>query len=182
LLFALALLVTWSCHSRKVAIPPPAPTNPEPAKIEPAPTAITPVTITPSQPVPLPKTTTRTSDFDLGEIYFQNGKYDRAASHFEAFLKADPKSKNRDRALYYLGLARALISDSGRAETAFKKLISEFPKSQYKKSAEYILLLEAQIEKLKAEAKDQDDKVKRLSEELQKLKDIDMQRRPSRTE
>ncbi len=113
---------------------------------------------------------------------FQAGKYVEAAKSYEAFLGEDPKARDRDKALYYLGLARALTSDSSRAEAAFKRLISQFPRSQYKSPAQFILNLQEQIEKLKLEVKDLDDKVKRLSEELQKLKDIDMQRRPSRTE
>jgi TolA-binding protein len=134
------------------------------------------------EPVPLKKTITTQSNFDLGEMNFQIGNYGRAANYYEAFLKDSPKAKDRDRALYYLGLARAITLDSGRAETAFKRLISEFPKSQYKNPAEYILGLQAKIEGLRTEMKDRDEKIKRLSEELQKLKDIDMQRRPSRSE
>lgn len=168
-------------------VPAPAPTNPEPAKIEPAASVITSPTATPSQPatlepVPSPKTSATSNNLDLGDMSFQTGNYPRAAKFYEAYLSALPKEKNRDKALYYLGFARALSSDSGRAETAFKRLISEFPKSQYRNPAEYILGLQAQIEKLKSDVKDRDDKVQRLSEELQKLKDIDMQRRPSRTE
>jgi hypothetical protein len=187
LFFALALLVTWSCHTSKVVVPAPLPANPEPAKIESPPVAIIPATITPSEPAtvepePSKKTTTMASNFDSGEKNFQTGNYLRAAYYFDAFLKADPKSIDRERAMFYLCIARALSPDSSRAETTFKRLVSEFPKSQYKKPAEVILDLQAQIEKAKTEAKDLDDKVKRLSEELQKLKDIDMQRRPSRTE
>jgi tetratricopeptide (TPR) repeat protein len=187
LVFALVLLLSWSCHNRRVAIPPPVPTNPEPVKSAPIPTAITPPTIVPTEPAtlepaPLKTTITTQSNFDLGEMNFQIGNYSRAANYYEAFLKDSPKAKDRDRALYYLGLARAITLDSGRAETAFKRLISEFPKSQYKNPAEYILGIQARIENLKSEVKDRDEKIKRLSEELQKLKDIDMQRRPSRSE
>jgi methyl-accepting chemotaxis protein len=46
--------------------------------------------------------------------------------------------------------------------------------------AELILGLQAQIEKLKSDVKERDDRIKRLSDELQKLKDIDMQHRPTR--
>jgi hypothetical protein len=187
LIFALVLLVSLSCHNRKVLVPSPVPAIPESAKIKPAPPAITPPANTPSQPAtlepaPLKKTITTTSSLELGEMNFQTGNYPRAAYYYDAFLKDSPKAKDWDRALYHLGLARALTSDVGRSETALRRLVSEFPKSQYKNSAEFILSLQGQIEKLKSEVKDRDDKVKRLSEELQKLKDIDMQRRPSRTE
>jgi outer membrane protein assembly factor BamD (BamD/ComL family) len=115
---------------------------------------------------------------------FQAGNYRQAARFFEAFLSASPKSKNRDQALFHLGLCRTLANDSSRdlrqAEAAFKRLIAESPRSQYRHEAEFILGLEAQIEKLKSDAREREDKIKRLSEELQKLKEIDMQRRPSR--
>jgi tetratricopeptide (TPR) repeat protein len=180
-ILAFALLICWSCH-RKTAVSPPIPTKiPETAKIEPPP-AITPPTIPPVQeplpkPIPpaqepLPKPITTPSRFDLGEKSFQLGNYAKAAKYYEAFLNAFPKAKNRDTALYHLALCRALASDSSRdlnqTEAALKKLISEYPKSRLKDQAEFILGLISQTEK--------------LSEELQKLKDIDMQRRPSRTE
>jgi tetratricopeptide (TPR) repeat protein len=183
-ILAFALLISWSCH-RKTAVSPPIPTKiPETAKIEPPP-AITPPTIPPAKeplpkPIlpakePLPKPIDTPSSFDLGEKSFQLGNYAKAAKYYEAFLNAFPKAKSRDAALYHLAFCRALASDSSRdlnqTEAALKKLISEYPKSQLKDQAEFILELLSQTEK-----------AKRLSEELQKLKDIDMQRRPSRTE
>jgi tetratricopeptide (TPR) repeat protein len=182
-ILAFALLVSWSCH-RKTAVSPPIPTSiPETTKIEPPP-AITPPTIPPAK-APPPKPITTPSSFDLGETSFQLGKYARAAKYYEAYLKASPK-ENRDTALYHLALSRALASDSSRdlnqTGAALKKLISEYPKSQFKDQAEFILGLINQTEKLRLEVKERDEKAKRLNEELQKLKDIDMQRRPSRTE
>jgi TolA-binding protein len=115
---------------------------------------------------------------------FQEGKYRQAALSFEEFLSSNRESKDRAQALFHLGMSRALANDSSRdlrrAEDAFKRLVSEFPDSPYAKQAEFILGLQAQIEKLKSDAKERDDRIKRLSEELQKLKEIDMQRRPSR--
>ena len=116
---------------------------------------------------------------------FQLGNYAQAARSFEAYLSASSKSKNRDQALFHLGLSRILANDSGRdlrqADAAFRRLITEFPESKYKDQAEFILGLQAQIERLRSDVKERDEKIKRLSEELQKLKEIDMQRRPSRT-
>jgi outer membrane protein assembly factor BamD (BamD/ComL family) len=115
---------------------------------------------------------------------FQLGNYVQAAKAYEAFLSANPKAKNRDEALFYLGLSRALAGDSSRnmrqAEAAFKRLISEFPTSQYRNQAEFILGFQVQIDKLKSDLKERDDKIKKLSDELQALKEIDLQRHPSR--
>jgi tetratricopeptide (TPR) repeat protein len=176
--------------TKKRAVVAPVPVEPAPAaKAEPAPPAVTPRTIVPDQPAPLeeaplPKTITTPSSFDLGEMNFQVGNYLKAIKSFEAFLNSFPKAKNRDLALFHLGLSRALATDSSRdlrqSENALKRLISEFPNSRYKGQAEFILGLQSQIERLKGEIKDRDDRIKRLSEELQMLKDIDMQRRPSR--
>jgi len=180
----LLLLLSSGCH-KKPAVPVPAP-----ARTEVPPPAVTPPAVTPSQPAalesaPLPKTISAPSSFDLGEMNFQLGKYSQAADLYEDFLQADSKSANRDIALFHLGLSLALGNESSRdlqqAEVAFKRLISEFPKSPHRSQAEFILRLQAQIADLKSDLKERDDRIKRLSEELQKLKEIDMQRRPSRT-
>jgi outer membrane protein assembly factor BamD (BamD/ComL family) len=115
---------------------------------------------------------------------FQIGNYAKAIKAFESYLTANPKAKNRDKALYHLGLSRALASgplkDMRQAEIALKRLISEFPTSQYRNQAEFILGIQAQIERLRQDVKERDERIKQLSEELQALKEIDMQRRPSR--
>ena len=132
----------------------------------------------------MPKTITKTSSYDLAELNFQIGNFTKAAQAYESFLRANPKGKHRDVALFHLGLSRTLARDSGRdwylAEAAFKKLLSEFPTSLYRAQAEFILGQQAQIEKLRSDMKERDDRIKRLNDELQKLKDIDMQRRPTR--
>ena len=115
---------------------------------------------------------------------FRLGNYQKAIKAYEAYLSANPKSRSRDQALFHLGLARALAVDTSRdmrqADAAFKRLISEFPRSQYKDQAELILGLHVQFDKLKLDLKEREDRIKKLSEELQALKDIDLQRRPSR--
>jgi tetratricopeptide (TPR) repeat protein len=185
--FSLLLLVSWGCHKKAaVVVPPPSPPV---AAEETAPSAVTPRVPTPSTPAPLdpapiPKTITAPSNLEVGEMNFHVGNYRQAARSFEAYLNSSPKSKSRDQALFYLGLSRILASDSSRdphqAEVAFKRLITEFPTSPYRKEAEYILGLQAQIERLRSDVKERDDRIKRLSEELQKLKEIDLQRKPSR--
>jgi lipopolysaccharide biosynthesis regulator YciM len=77
-----------------------------------------------------------------------------------------------------------LMDHSGRnarrAEDALKRLVTEFHKSPYADAAEYILGLLTQIDGMRSDNKEKEARIKQLSEELQKLKDIDMQRRPSR--
>jgi tetratricopeptide (TPR) repeat protein len=147
----------------------PAPLPPRPAELEPA---------------PLPKTIAAPNSFDLGEMNFQLGKYPQAAGFYQELLQSNPESPLRDTALFHLGLSLGLGNDSSRdlqqSQAALKRLISESPNSPYRSQAELILRLQAQIEKLRADTKERDERIKRLSEELQKLKDIDLQRKPSR--
>lgn len=86
--------------------------------------------------------------------------------------------------MFKWGLSLVLAGDSSRdlrqSQAILKRLISEYPTSQYKDQAEFILSLQVQIEKLRMDLKERDDKIKKLSDELQALKDIDLQRRPSR--
>jgi tetratricopeptide (TPR) repeat protein len=189
LLILVSLVTCWGC-SRKVQVQAPAQRGSSGAgsSSEAAPEAVTPSVIPPPpaplEPAPLPTTIAKTSSYELCELNFQVGNYTKAAAACESFLRNNPKAAHRDTAWFHLGLSRALARDSGRdwnkAELAFKRLLSEFPKSQYNAQAEFILGLQAQIEKLKSDVKEREDRIKRLSEELQKLKDIDMQRRPTR--
>jgi outer membrane protein assembly factor BamD (BamD/ComL family) len=121
--------------------------------------------------------------FEMAELNFLSGDYKQASKAFETFLKTAPKSKDHDQALFHLGLSRALANDSSRdlrqAFIAFRRLIAEFPHSPYRGQAEFIIGLQGQIEKLRADVKERDEKIKKLGDELQTLKQIDLQRRPS---
>ena len=160
-------LFSMGCHKNAPVTPPMA--KPAPAK---------------ATPMPVPKPIAAPSSLDLGERRLQIGKYAQAAKAFEDYLKENPKSTLRDRALFQLGLSKALASDSTRdlrsAESVLKQLVAEFPSSPYKYQAAFILGLQSQIDKLKTDIKDREEKIRKLSEELQKLKEIDLQRRPSR--
>ncbi len=179
----LFLLLPWGCHKK------PAAPVPVPARSSPPPPAVTPpATIPPKpaqlEPAPLATTVTAPTNLNLGEMNFQLGNYSQAIRLLETFLQENPKSGNRDKALFYLGFSRFLANDPDRdarqAEAALNRLLSEHPNSQFRGPAEFILGLGAQIEKLRSDIRDRDEKIKRLSEELQKLKEIDLQRRPSR--
>jgi len=102
---------------------------------------------------------------------------------YEEYLRK-PDPKNHATALFHLGMARALSGGSAKdlrlAETDFRNLMARFPHSPYRAQVEFLLGLQAQIERLKNDVKERDDKIRQLTDELQKLKEIDMQRRPSR--
>jgi outer membrane protein assembly factor BamD (BamD/ComL family) len=133
-------------------------------------------------PEPLPPPTPLTL-FQRAESYFEIGDYDNAIRAFDEYLKK-PEPRNEAAVLFHLGLSRILSDGSPRemrlAESEFRKLVSKYPKSPYGVQASYILELQGQIERMKSEAKEREDKINQLTDELQKLKDIDMQRRPTR--
>jgi len=170
----------------------PAPVPPSiPAAKQPP--AIIPPAITPSEdpasrpaeaPAPLSKAAEEPNRLELGLASFQAGDYGGAVQLFEDYVQTCPNAARCDFALLHLFLSRRLLDNSGRsarrAEDALKRLVSEHPNSPYRDSAELILALQAQAESLRSDNKDKEAKIKQLSDELQKLKEIDMQRRPSK--
>jgi|WetSurMetagenome_2_1015567.scaffolds.fasta_scaffold496630_2 hypothetical protein len=181
LALCLVLVASWGCRKTAVApVPNVGPEKPAPEAVTPPPPPKPPA---PLESAPLSKTITAPSDFELGEKLFQAGNYPRAAKALEDYLNNNPKGKGRDQALFHLGLSRALAGESGRLiEAPLRKLLTEFPKGQYRDQAEFILGLLTQIDRLRVDVKERDDRIKKLSEELQALKDIDLQRRPKRPE
>ena len=184
------LLPLFSGCRKKVAAPNAVPAqNSAKLPADSAPQAITPAIPTPSVPLPVepviaPKVAVAPNSLDLGEASFQARNYVKAARSFEDYLRKNPGSANRDVVLFRLGLSLALTDSSGRnmrrAEEVLKRLVAEFPGSPYKGPAEVILGLQSQVESLKEDIKEKEARIKLLSEELQKLKEIDLQRRPSR--
>jgi tetratricopeptide (TPR) repeat protein len=182
----LSVSVSIGCNKKA-----PAPTTiPAVAK---QPTAIIPPAVTPSEdpasgpaeaPTPLSKAMEEPTRLELGLASFQAGDYGGAVQFFEDYVQACPNSARCDFALLHLFLSRRLLDNSGRsarkAEEALKRLVSEYPNSPYRDSAELILALQAQAESLRSDNKEKEAKIRQLSEELQKLKEIDMQRRPSK--
>ena len=104
----------------------------------------------------------------------------------DAFIDNNPEPEIRERALYLLGLSWALAGNSAQnqreSEAAFRRLIAEFPESPYRDPAKYILDLKARINRLRAAVAERDESIEKLSEELNRLKEIDLQRKPTRPE
>ncbi len=189
-LFAVILLglsfTLGACHKQPRVAAPPSPSVPAPpSSTPPAPSPTPP-------PIPEPKPTTPPPDyFQQGEVYFEKGYYAEAAESYENYLLKNPEEKNQDRVLFRLAISYALpgypAHDPQKAMSLLKRLTASFPDSPYKPQAQFILELQGDIEKLKSEVRDReerirerDDRIKRLTNELEKLKQIDMERRPSR--
>jgi len=123
--------------------------------------------------------------FIEAERNFEAGNYRQAAQSFEKFLNTFSNAPERDRALFNLGFSLALSGDDRnllQTEAALNRLIAEFPKSPYRRQAEWILAMKTQIERLQADVRERDERIRQLSDELRKLKSIDLDRRPSRLE
>ena len=144
---------------------------------------------------PSPPAPTR---LELANNNYEAGRYSEAALAYQAYLDENPKAADRDQMLFKLGIAYALAGntplDLTKAQTQLRTLVIEYPRSRYKPEAEYILSLQADVEKLRLEARDRDErirardgmirerdeKIRRLTQELERLKKIDLERRPSR--
>ena len=179
----LLIMVSWGCHKKVTVNPPP----PVPNASSPQTGAVSLPGKVPSastSPPPQPASVTPLSRLEMGEIHFRQGKYPEAVRDYEAYLKANPQFESRDRALFNLGLSRALASGPNRnlpgAKTALNRLLTEYPESVYKSQAGLILSLITQLERLDLDIRERDARIRRLQDELDRLKEIDLKRRPSR--
>ncbi|MBN2241665.1 MAG: tetratricopeptide repeat protein [Acidobacteria bacterium] len=181
--FFAALLIVASCACReKITVLPPPPG----ASTPPTGAGYPPVESAPveADPGPSVKLLPPPGPLATGEMYLRQGKYAEAVRSYEAALISNPGNGSMDGILFNLSLARALSpnpeSNLPEAKTALNRLISEYPDSLYKSQAELILSLIAQVEKLNRDVRQRDSSIRKLREELKRLKEIDMERRPSR--
>jgi tetratricopeptide (TPR) repeat protein len=177
-LMGLALLGP-ACHRRASAPVPPAQAS--------VPLVLPPPGPTPEpQPAPIPDTLPSLPStggyFDLGEKYFQVGDYPRAAKAYETYLRSSVSLANQDQALFRLALTRFLpespVRDIPQALNLFRLLVKSFPQSPFRPQAEMILGMQAEIDRMRVDVGKRDERIQELTRELEKLKQIDMQRRP----
>ena len=168
-----------ACHRRAAAppvqatVPLPLPLPPPGPTPEPQPTPI---------PDKLPSLPSTGGYFDLGEKYFQIGDYPRAAKAYETYLRSSVSLAYQDQALFRLALTRFLpespVRDIPQALNLFRLLVKSFPQSPLRAQAEMILGMQAEIERMRLDVGKRDERIQELTRELEKLKQIDMQRRP----
>jgi hypothetical protein len=124
------------------------------------------------------------SSFLVGEEKFASGSYQEAALSYEMFIRENPDHPKCDPANFKLGLAYAFTSSSlqsrRRSRRQLRDFIDRFPESPYRKQAEFILGLHRDIDRLRSESLEKDKQIKRLAEELERLKKIDLEKRPTR--
>jgi hypothetical protein len=183
-LFAALLIMMVSACRDKVAVQP-APPAQKPTSSQSGGVSL-PETATPGAADPALSANSMASLSPLarGDIYFSREQYPEAVLNYETVLKTDPGGETADGVLFNLGLARALSpgqeKDLPGAKTALNRILNEYPDSRYKSQAELILGLLDQVESLNTDVRERDSKIQRLQAELDRLKEIDLKRRPSR--
>ena len=78
-------------------------------------------------------------EFYIGNFYYKQGRFQAAAWRFEGLLEKYPKSPQEDKTLYFLGKSYLELDQWLKAEVAFIKIVTDYPKSPYHKDARAIL-------------------------------------------
>jgi lipopolysaccharide export system protein LptA len=111
-------------------------------------------------------------EFYIGNFYYKQGRFQAAASRFEALLEKFPKDPDEDKTLYLLGKSYLELERWEKAEVAFMKIITEYPKSSHYEEAKAILdtgLIEKKVSILKTKTKASGKKDKDAGMELDRL-------------
>ena len=172
------LIVVSGCNKRTpvTALPPPQP----PPAVDPSPTPLP--TIPPPPPLPVPATESPAySLLDDADFAFYAGNYSQAMRGYESYLRKQPFGEKRDQALFRLAMTYAL-SANGTPEwpkitSLLKDLVDHHPNSPLRAPASVILSLQSESSQLTADAQKKDVRIKQLTNELDKLKQIDAARR-----
>ena len=167
----ICVVMLTACHKRT-----PVTALPAPVTVPPAPPVVTELPERPSLPPPDAPATPVPAPNPLAqaETAFNAGNYVEAAHRYDRYLQTEPSGDRRDEALFRLALSLALpptpSPDWGRISTLLKEIIDRYPDSPYRAPAAVILSLEADSQK-------RDQRIKQLTTELDKLKQIDADRR-----
>lgn len=187
-IFTFMILFSWACHKEITAYPPPRipdaslsqTNNSVPVKLD---TSIPRHTLDPD-PAPSVDDIPPLGRLNEGDKNFREGNYPQAIKDYWAYLDKNRYSEVRERVLFNIGLSYALSPKSDQnlpgAISILNELMNEFPDSEYRSPVELIMSLISQVEQERQESVKQKSKAKQLQDELDKLKEIDLQRRPSR--
>jgi outer membrane protein assembly factor BamD len=98
-------------------------------------------------------------EFYIGNFYYKRGRFQAAASRFEGLLQKFPKDPDEDKTLYLLGKSYLEFEQWEKAEAAFRKIVTEYPKSLHYQEAKAILdegLTERKVSLRKTKTKESD--------------------------
>jgi hypothetical protein len=174
--------------ARPNIVPPPA-AIPLPSIIPPVPVPETwPELPLPPSRAPAPPEPGLPATFSDGEMNFLNGRYADAIRSYEKYLREDPITQYRETAMFRLALSTLLgcKSDDCRPRSlaasgvVLRRFLFLYPASSYCAEVRLILSLGAFLERSSAEIRNRDDKIKKLADELERLKKIDLERQPAR--
>jgi outer membrane protein assembly factor BamD len=101
-------------------------------------------------------------EFYIGNFYYKHGRFEAAASRFEGLLEKFPKVLGEDKTFYLLGKSYIELDQWEKAEGAFRKIVTEYPRSPHTEEAKEILdkglaKMEASHRKIKASDKKDED-------------------------
>ena len=123
--------------------------------------------------------------FEMAEEYFETGDYASAVDAYNAYLRDNPSMYNHGKALFRLAVSHALpgspVRDLPQAMELFGQLASAFPQSPFTPQAEFLLRLQAEIDHLRSDLATRDERIRALTQELERLKQIDMLRLPAQS-
>jgi len=115
------------------------------------------------------------------ESAYDAADFAAAAKSYEVYLQSKPQTTEMDRILLRLGIAQSLsgtTASEAASNDTFNQLIRDFPNSPYASSAGRVIALRKEISRLQvAGQREKDDKIQKLTEELDNLKKIDSNRR-----
>jgi outer membrane protein assembly factor BamD len=78
-------------------------------------------------------------EFYIGNFYYKQRKFEAAASRFEGLLEKFPKVPEEDKTLSLLGKSYIELDQWKKAEGAFRKIVTEYPKSSHAREAKEML-------------------------------------------
>jgi hypothetical protein len=178
ILSVLSLVVISGCHKRAAVV------------VEPPRPPVLPIVVVVTAPVPIPSPvpvslvpdslTAPASPLEEANRAFAAGNYDEAIGLYENYLTS-PSGEERDEALFRLALSYSLRAKPGpdwpRASGFLKRLIIDYPDSPLKSPATLIVSLRSHADQLVRDVKAREQAMRQLSAELERLKQIDTQRR-----
>ena len=185
IIFTVLALFASGCHRKPkqtpaqitVTAPPPVAVTMPPVTLETQPLPTPPLAVA-ATPVPMP---TVVSPLDEANQTFNAGNYPEAIKAYENYLQRQPSGEYGDQALYQLAIAYAWpgtgSTDQNKSITVLKQLIEQYPASPYRIQANLFLSLQSELLQLTADAQKRERLVKQLTTEIDKVKQIDADRR-----